>query len=60
MFYMIKEFLSIVLKTHKAKPRIWENLVTSKHHTSQFDVNLTVVLKNYYSLATFLTRFVKW
>ena len=54
-----KAFLSTVLKTHGAKPRTWENLCVKT--SSQFDMNLTVVLKSTQKiLFKFLTRFVKW
>jgi len=42
---------------------MWGYVFTLKLRKSHFDMNLTVVIKgtqNNYSLATFLTRFVKW
>jgi len=52
-----KNTQSIVLKTHGAKHRMWGKYFASKHRKSQFDMNMSVVLKSTQKLL-FISNFL--
>jgi len=62
---IIKAVVSIVQKTHWAKhrTRMWVKCFASKHRKSQFDMNMTVVLKSTKTIliiSNFLTIVLNW